>query len=245
MSTSRFQGRRGRKRRTNVVFSRSGRPRKRARTNIANRGLLGMELKFLDETVLNRAVTDANVWTLGDNLNNGQLLGVKQGDGALERDGRNYVVRSIHIKGYFNVSSELASAVPLPDVFVKFALILDKQTNGAQMSPTIVFKTTAVPPYLEFRDLENSKRFTVLAQRTIRIGSSNVQQGTSLWANGLRRSHIFNINKTFKGGIKMMTALGGVTAVVNNMKNNSFHIIFSSSYDAVNFTYGARLRFEG
>ncbi len=238
-------------RRRKAALARRRIPRRRAiRTlNPRSGGFLGIETKFLDANVTSRQITN-DTWTGAeqDPTTLDCLNGVAQGDGESNRDGRNYAIRSVHIRGWVDVAATESSLGPFGDALVRIALVLDTQTNATQLSAETVFTGTSA--ISAFRDLQNIKRFKVLKEKMILlpITQANMNEGAvNLFANGgVKR--MFKINHIFNTPLIVNTS--GTTNVVGVITDNSLHIIATQESasiqdDQVKLTYNSRVRFVG
>lgn len=139
-------------------------------------GFIGRELKWNDTTYsANVGRTVAAV--MADNSSSNSLTEIAPGTGPTQRDGIKVLIKHLFIQGHIAFvpaldgdpgpppSSVADSAVP----YCKIWLVLDKQTNGAQMSSDDFLNDDHANTFgsLTFRNLENSSRFKVLAEKTI------------------------------------------------------------------------------
>lgn len=249
---------RGYKRKRGTSYSNPPRPAKRRKTmykgtapNYRRNGFLGRELKFKDDYVTDTAIL--STWT-GAELDptvSGSLClnGVSQGDTENTRDGRQYIIKSIGIKGTVAADPAESQAAPASDFHVRLLLVHDKQTNAAQLNAEDVMTVDANVETFGFRNLENVQRFDVLADKTILVpaGSTSMNEGAAnLFANaGCKRK--FKMFHTFEKGLKVNT--NGTGGTVSSITDNSLHLI--GVCDAVGATttpkiwYESRLRFYG
>lgn len=220
----------------------------RAISNARIGGLQAIENKYLDVNVAAGSMVN-NTWALAQ-LDPGATLclnAIAQGDGPSNRDGRQYQIRSVHVRGYIIVDPIETQANPLADVLVRLALVLDKQTNGAQVDPTTVFTGTGVNAFNGFRNLEYTQRFRVIEDISFRINS----EGGCAAANDFNApSKVvpFIMNKEFKTPIKVNC--NGVGATVASIADNSLHLVGCIAADAVSapvtrIHYWSRVRFQG
>jgi len=132
-------------------------------------GYLGRELKFVDSEVsadsLGKTVAGSEVDPAQDSLN-----GVAQGDGGSNRDGRITFIHSLHIRGAIAFNHSQTFTTPTTAGFVRLALVLDTQTNGAQLNAEDVFKdpTSTALDWCFLRNLQYTKRFRVLKLLTVK-----------------------------------------------------------------------------
>ncbi len=212
--------------------------------NIRTGGFGNIENKFVDYRVSGDAFTTS--WAGGE-MEDGTALSlsaVAQGDGESERDGRVYTINSVHIKGFLETPLEESQAAPEIDYMARLALVWDTQTNAVQLSAEDVFLTVAAGEDTNsFRNLQYSKRFIVLKDKTWRLAHQQVNEGAAnLFATGGIRIP-FKMNKSFKNGIKVRCT--GTTAVIASIADNSLHLIGVSNSGQAVLTYQSRVRFTG
>ncbi|APA62670.1 putative capsid protein [uncultured virus] len=140
----------------------------------------GHENKWFDTA--DTAVTIAAAGTvIAPSLN---LLSAGTGESQLI--GRSCIVKAIQLKGTIKrgVQSDATISNVVPDTYVKVALILDTQANGAAMTIAQMFQDTDIRT---FNDLENSKRFRVLKEWCVEIDEESQHNGTTYFVGGAVR----------------------------------------------------------
>lgn len=221
------------------------------RGNLRTGGYMGLEKKFFDASY-SAALTVSTDMT-GLEADPATLLSLNcpaQGDGEQNRDGRQIAMDSIMLHGTVLIptQSDQTAADILPDVMI--ALVLDTQTNAAQMqsedvfvNPSATFNTATVP----FVNLENTHRFRILAKHYINAAEWSVvpaYDGTNMEQQGAIVS--FKMWKSLKG-LKTNFISGQTTSVVAAIADNSIHVVAvaNSTSTAPVLTYQSRLRFYG
>jgi len=226
-----------------------GRRRQAAAANARTGGLLGMELKFLDEAALGVALTAPTNSTGGEidpTVTASGCIGCPaQGDGASNRDGRSYVVKSVLVQGFVRCDSQANQTGQDEATSVFLALVQDTQTNGAQLNSEDVYTNvgaSALTAAAPFRNLSYAKRFIVhdwckmdLQQPSISWDGTNMEQG------GLQKE--FSLK--FNGSVKVICS--GTTQNVNQVQDNSWHVVgFCTNTNLAPYvSYNARTRFVG
>ncbi len=229
---------RGKRRRLGGMMGSAGR---RRLANARTGGFLGIERKFFD--VQQTATALSLEWATSEPATT-NLTAVAQGDGESERDGRKYVIDSIHIKGFIETAALESQPGPIPDIIVRICLVWDQQTNGAQLTATDVMVAGRSDPTQSFRNLQFTKRFIVLWDKTFKIVRDNINEGAvNLFAAAVTRSYPFKINKTFGAG--MQVTMSGTTANIANVVDNSIHLIAAASDVQALLSYQCRIRFKG
>lgn len=211
-------------------------PRRLARTG----GFTGIERKFFDTEINAQAL--ATDWAATEPATT-NLTAIGQGDGESERDGRKYIIDSIHVKGFFHTAAVEAQLNPHDDLTWRFCLVIDKQTNGAQLTATDVMDGGATADVNAFRNLQFTKRFIVLKDIKMML-SRNTQTSEALnsFSAGSQIKN-FHWNVNFPGG--MAVTMSGPTANIANVTDNSIHIIGVTTSALVLVTYTCRVRFRG
>lgn len=174
-----------------------------------------------------------------------------QGTGETSRLGRQITMGSIYVKGMVNISQQSNQTATdiIPTVMI--ALVLDKQTNGAQLNSEDVytnqsgFSTLAPMP---MRNLENIQRFQVL--KTVRIGPQEiagsiqpVYDGTNIEQMGANVPFEMYVNLK---NMKVNFISGETGSSVSAIADNSLHLVaFCSNVGtAPSVLYNSRLRFK-
>ena len=223
---------------------------KRTRRHYIVKGRLikaGWELKTHDAALSNFTLTAGTAATGGeeDPSPANCLNGIGQGDTGALRDGRKYVMKSIYINGMIRANSQDSQTSLDLQPLVFIALVLDKQTNGAQLNSEDVFQNIAgssVTAAIPLRNIEYASRFTVLATKHILIRDIiAAYNGTNMSQSGVQFP--WCIKKKFN----IPVTCTGTGATVSDISDNSLHIIAFKSFEDlnVNVWYQSRIRFYG
>jgi hypothetical protein len=220
---------------------------RRTAQNIRTAGYLGIERKFYDTAKVASNITapsDAS----GGEQDPATVLCVSapsQGTGESQRDGRNIQAKSINVKGIIKVNKQGAqtSTDDWPIAYV--ALVLDKQSNAAQLNSEDVFINPggqAILATSPFLNLENQQRFQVCATKTIVLRPSSVA-GVSASLEQSGYSVPFSLFKKVNTKINF----NGTDAGIASVTDNSYHIIAYCSDTSVGpqLSYNCRMRFYG
>lgn len=215
------------------------------RLNRRTGGFMGFERpgekKFNDKEKTNTALTAS--WALYD-PSDASLTGVAQGVGTSQRIGRYYDIHSITVHGMCILLAKIDQAQPPPDVLVKICVVLDKQTNGAQLSATDVWQTDLTEDILAFRNLEHQGRFTVLKTWNVRMVAQVTGEGDSALSNHAHTEKKFMWYKKFKRPIRVQTCATG--AGIAAMTTNSIHVIAIATHASnASIDYISRIRYSG
>lgn len=229
-----------------MVFKRGKKARKYAKsykkpTNYRTGGYQNFELKFVDDTAIGEITGDNWTGSSIDPLAEEQIGGVAQGDGPNERNGRKIVVKQINIRGQIALKDlEGSTGAPGGDRTVRLILFADKQTNKALADGTDVM--TNYPGFAKnsFRNLENTKRFQILGDKTITLDHpAGAGLATTMWAGA---------TKAFQFNVRMNTSVNyvGAADTIANVADVSYHLIACSTLAAaMTYTYNARTRYIG
>ncbi len=215
--------------------------------NIRTAGFLGAELKFFDSHQNDTAITapaDAAGGELDPTTLN-CLFAPTQGTGAENRDGRRVSMKSLLIVGNVICASQANQTVPEEASSVFIAVVLDKQTNAAQLNSEDVFHNESGDASLAaapLRDLERSTRFRVL--KTWKLDFQVVSaafDGTNIEQAGLVQH--------FEGFIGLNVPVEFVAngGSISDIQDNSLHVIAycTNTGLAPALNYNARIRFMG
>lgn len=217
---------------------------KNARTG----GLLEVETKFWDTAQDTLAIT-ADTGMAGAEADPPIVLclnGVPQGDTMSSRDGSKIAMKSIQIEGLCRVDFQInQTAADCPPV-VTVALVLDTQTNKAQLNSEDVFSNPGtIAPSCALRNMSYTERFKVLKKKVLRFPSLPITyDGTNLEQAG--------VNIPFK----MFVKLGGLQTKFDNSTtsgycstiiDNSLHLIAFADNTSTpsELSYNSRLRYVG
>lgn len=229
----------------------------KAVANYRTGGYVGAEIKFLDYSRALSTVSNAANLTTGmiDPITILCLNAPEQGSGPSNREGRKILMKSIHINGTIQFVPQFDNTVvpTIPDVFI--ALVLDTQTNKAQMesedcytNPGTQLALTTAP----FRDLEYTSRFKVL--KTLHLSGPDLDlditgasghETIGKYRHFSMHRKLWSIPVTYVGNASPNT--------VANIMDNSLHLLAftngaTNNSDTtgieVKMAYNARLRFS-
>lgn len=228
----------------------------RSRANARSGGFLGMERKFHDtgDAFSTMSTHWDSVTAMRDPATPLSLNGVAQDDGEQSRDGRKMVIDSIQVNGHCYVTQDETVATPVNWQQYRVAIVLDKQTNGAQMTADQVFVAGgAGEDLLAYRNLQYTSRYDVLYDSgVLQIETGNTVDPNSTAGANQTYSNWgsvtpFSMYHKFKGGLPV--TFNNTTGVIGSVVDNSLHIIAicssSPSGTTHSFHYTARIRFYG
>jgi len=177
------------------------------------------ELKFRD-TEFEKFLLSTH-WR-NEEVAQGCINSVPQGDGDSERTGRVTYVHSVHIHGRIFSLGGMDFASQAKDQVCRVIIYLDRQTNEDQVDCEFVM-TEQDDDILSFRRLGFMQRFEVLAQFRIRLrhGRNTFLQSNGLWAHVPNIQH-FDGEYQFKEPLVVNYATAG--GDVDDIADSSIHV---------------------
>lgn len=213
----------------------------RKRAMVAKSTSYELENKFRDFSHLDDAFT--TTWTTMEPAASVECISaVAQGDTESTRDGRVYHINSIHVQGRFHRAAAESVTNPGDDLMCRVVIVLDKQTNGTQLTPTQVMLATT-DNWDSFRNLQFTKRFQVLYDRKVVLKAFTTNEGgINLFATD-DSSKQWRFNHTFKTPLRVTCS--STEAAVASFTDNSIHVIGCASATTALLSYNSRIRYTG
>ncbi len=217
------------------------------RRNQRTAGFLGIELKFYDTFLVDKAL-QADADAAAGEVNPSATVALNtviQGDGESNRDGRNMIMKKISVRGVIEVLADANATAhkTAPNYFI--ALVHDKQTNGALLNSEDVYVNNAnnsVTATSLFRNLQHIQRFNILGSVQL-VGPmpDAVCDGTNIEIAGYTLP--FEIHKD----LNIKVNFDGTTEDIANITDNSLTLLAwtTNTLQAPTISYQARLRFVG
>lgn len=210
--------------------------------NVRTGGYLGIEYKFFDKQVAASGITAS--WAGGekDPAGTNCLFAPVKGTGPSDRDGDHVIIKQVQIRGtvWWGPMSDQTDVYD--PIQLAIYLVLDTQTNGAQLNAEDVMVATD-PEEFAFRNLQYKKRFKIL--KAWRFGLNQVVAMT----DGANTASIGGNQRYFSCNNKCNIPVDfvGNAGTVADIGDNSLHIIAccSSVPGGVNISYHSRIRFVG
>lgn len=216
--------------------------------NTRTAGFLGIETKFYDTNYQLTAVANNADCSGGeaDPSVTSMISTPAVGDTEQDRDGKRIVIKSVQISGVLRQAPQINQTAldDQPNVFV--AVVLDTQSNGAQLNSEDVYanlnneRATLAKP---LRNLLYAQRFTVLKSECMQLPvPTSSYDGTNIEIGGTCTNFDWFIPLELP-----VNFTAGTTASIANVVDNSIHVIaFSNTADpVVSLAYNARIRFQG
>ncbi len=217
-------------------------------------GFSGIELKFLDSSLINHNIPNGAEASGGeaDPLVSLSLNPIVQGDGEDKRDGKQICLKSVYVTGFarqprYAYSSGVDNDTDIGLCFI--ALVLDTQTNGAQLNSEQVFVNPSGHLSLSCRPVRNlqySSRFRVLDSVVLEF-----KQQFGVW-NGAD-IHLGGNRLPFKlaADLNIPVNYTGTDGTISTIVDNSLHVIAYNDIDTSltdpipQLFYNARVRWLG
>lgn len=152
------------------------------------------------------------------------LFAPKQGDDIFNRQGRKVQILAIKTSGQIGVNPQVVATFADTATIVRFHLVQDCQTNGAQLNAEdVIGSTSNGEPTDMFQNQAFFGRFKVLKTTKIVMQNPNLGvSGASTIQQGL--AHTWKMNVKFKKPVIVhYNATNGGT--IADVVDNSFHII--------------------
>lgn len=235
-----FKGKKGAKKRRS--FAAPARQAQAMMANAASRGLLGIEKKWRDFLYLG-IIPQTTVAKVIDHEDGDGGFQVHRGDGVNERNGARITVTNFNVKGRVTFRAPTVSLNSTTDELinecgfkpVRIWLVLDTQTNGAQMTGADFMLGTAVKdPTLNFRKVENMQRFKVLGVTTVNPPSPKPffvdDIGNTIPKYVTADSPTIGFSLNYNGKPIVITGKsGGSGDTIANVIDNSIHILIDNN----------------
>lgn len=208
--------------------------------NLRSGGFLQKEKKFYDTELNNSTVTSS--WGTADPIALNCISAPAQGDGESDRDGRVFYINSVHIHGYCRITATEGNTAPTSNDLFRVVLVLDKQTNAAQLTATDVMDAGGTSDVIAFRNLQYTQRFRILKDVTFTMQPQCVNEGASNLFSNTDQYQYFSMNHIFKKPLKVQCS--GTSAGVSSIVDNSLHVIACATANQITtLYYQARIRF--
>lgn len=221
----------------------------RAQMNAVTAGFLGIEKKFYDTALAVTAIlnpTDATGGELDPSATS-MISTPAVGDGEQNRDGKRIVIDSVHVRGTINRPPVENSIDPPVADKVFLALVLDTQSNGAQMNSEDCFKNLSGSVYGAIEPMRNllfGSRFRVLRSDVFDLDPRTCS------AEGDNLHSVGGVTQCFDWFVPLnalpVNFNAGTTSSIANVVDDSLHMIgYSIGGGNCTLTYNARIRFQG
>ncbi len=191
-------------------------------------GGLSGEKKFHDvELPITTAAATGTIMSASMNI-------IAAGTSEIQRIGRISVIRQIHINGQFTLSNTTAQTNTWERF--RFILYVDHQCNGATAAVLDILETADV---LSFRNLAQSKRFTILWDHTAFI---HLQCGAGNTTTNQFGKHV-KLLKYNKADLNIPIEFNGPTGAITEVRSNNIGVLCLTHDGRGEVEFLGRLRF--
>lgn len=207
----------------------------------SGRGSTGIEYKFADEQFASTYVSET--WTGGemDPAVINCLCMPSRGTGASDRSGDHIVIKNIQVRGAIKFAPLSGLTDSTTSVEVAVLLVLDTQTNGAQLNAEDVMIDTS-PKTLSYRNLKYTSRFKILKKERCTLHQTCGFNTSGPTGNCSGNGKIFNWNIP----VNIKVDFSGDTGTIADITSCSLHVIACTQYaNVVKLSYFSRVRFVG
>lgn len=221
-----------------LVRARGWIPR-RSRINIRTGGFLDKEVKYFDFEVNNQALVAGIAGGEVDPAAN-CIFYPTQGNAVSNREGRRVLMKSLYVNFIFSAdpSSDQADVTDPHPIMV--AIVLDTQTNAAQLNAEDVYDDNTTSKTLACRNMEYINRFRVLwVKRFFLTVSGTFTDGANTGSVGYGGRR-YTVSKKLNIPVNFVANNGNCTDIMDN----SLHVIAWGSA-ADNIYYRGRIQFVG
>lgn len=208
--------------------------------NLRTGGFVGIETKYVDQTKAETSFVASNAGGELDPATNNCLNAVAQGTTQNQRDGQSYHIKSVNVRGSIYRKSTADATAAWNYTTGWIALVLDTQSNGAQLNSEDVYTSVGLPSQ-SFRNLQYAPRFRVLKYFEFNFDSPNMSfDGTNIERGG----QVVPFNFYVKN-LNIPVRCTDTGATVADIQDNSLHIIGAASDTSPYISYESRVRFVG
>lgn len=167
------------------------------------------------------------------------LNGVAQGTTQSTRLGNKIIMKSVQVNGILSLDVLQDSSDAGESSYVRVFLVLDRQTNGAQLNGEDVYSDGGGSDICSLRNLEFSDRFLVLAEEACTLDYTNSQTDGANTASVAGTKKYFTMFKNLNIPCQYKTN----TATVTSVNDNSLHILAFADNGGVNLSWQSRVRY--
>jgi hypothetical protein len=230
-----------------VALSKAARPRRQfiVTANPRTGGFNDLEVKYLDTTMATTTISN-NTWSGGEYDPAANCLNAPtQGTGESNREGRRIRINKIQLRGRINRPLAQDQNDCRNSGVVRVAIVLDTQTNGAQLNAEEVYDDDAGEAgddIYGFRNLEYTRRYKVLWSDIYTMHDICAFPDGANTASIVGNCHIIDVHLPCNIVTEFKANAGSVADIVDN----SIHVIACSTHvSADTLEYVARVRFVG
>ncbi len=206
--------------------------------------ILRPEKKFFDLSITQTTINSVAT-LLGTNGVHGTaqtIVGIPQGTTESSRIGRKCTITNIYARLQFEFLADNQpdmSAATAAHETIRVMMFWDKQANGAAGGSTDILETNH---WASFRNLANSKRFTILFDRTYHWNTTVIAagNGTANDSSRVTKDYLVKISKKVFIPIEYLLTTGALTS--NIATNNIGMIVWGKHGGTIAATTSGRIR---
>jgi len=213
------------------------------------------EMKYFDSCRDNVAIGSSTTWASSVYDPNAfpvaainTLFCPTLGAGVNQRIGKACKVLKIKMNIVISIPAQTNQTVTDAGSYIRLLLVLDKQTNSAQMTGTQLMTSpgvaTAVLAPGSYQNIDNFGRFKVLKDKHMTIDNPTITyDGTNVEQSGIIRRFKWNVKFKTPITVRFNNTAGGTIA---DIIDNSFHILANNSSTDLNpnISYNCRVCFK-
>ncbi len=193
------------------------------------------EKKFLDFTISEALIAITGEFmdkTPGVTNDTSTLFNIGTGNGPSQRIGRKITVTDIYIRLNFEFVNSTQANLDVAKIgheTVRCMLVWDKQANGVGPRSTQILLTDV---YDDFRNLANTKRFTILYDRTWTFNRQTVAEGNGTTRSSQSVHKEFNKRISKKVFIPIEYNQTATTGILSTIRSNNVGLILWGKFGA-------------
>lgn len=247
----------GKRRRTGIFVPTAVVNARKGYTSVARTrgGQVTGEMKYFDSVRENVAIAASATWAntvLDPNVypvaNMNCLFAPTQGAGVNQRIGKACNMLKVKLNGLITMPAQTNQALADAGAMIRLMLVMDKQSNSAQMTGTQLMTSPGVASAalapLTHQNIDNFGRFIVLKDKMIMMADPNTTwDGTNVEQGGLIRR--FKLNHKFRSPVQVRfnNTNGGTIA---DIVDYSLHVIAITSNTDLNpfISYACRINYK-
>lgn len=210
------------------------------RRRTAFRRVLGVEMKNCDNTYYDTIVATTASAEADPTAPKSCLNAIALGDAATERDGRKVLLKSLQLRGSVMRDGAAAQSAFADGGQYRVVVVLDKQTNKAQLNSEDVFLAATNVEHA-FRNLQYASRFRVLKDVTFNLDA--IAAGT----DGANTFATVGQSRSFNWYLPLAipVTFSGDDAEIASISDNSLHVVCFGSDTKGILKYESRVRYVG
>jgi len=201
------------------------------------------ELKFIDgftqiTTLSNQSLSASGINFITNGFT-GADMSIIQDTGESDRIGRKILVKSIHLRGHWELPPTVISNQTADQI--RLVIILDKQANGTQAVWDDVFADGAAQRAIwSYKKLSNSNRFVILKDFTSTINSMTLASITPGEVGDVERGfecHLSNLN--------IPVEYSGTAGIIGEVQSYNIFALLMTNVARIGIRVQIRTRFIG